>query len=184
MICRGMKKPHCWKPLFNPIHSAESFNLLRITQEHDGITLSSLLNLLLAIRELPGPLLMVLLPPGVLLLLQLLGPLKLGLLLEDVLDKHLFVLELVSLGGEVEAVVQVFINLLLSTVLLQQSPEDSLPSHPKQAGGHAHLLGPATLSETTMSSYKSEQGSLGLVCLSYPFSFFLYEAWHGSWSGF
>ena len=111
--------------------------------------------MLLAAHQLPGPLLLVLLPPSILLLGQLLGSLELGLLLEDVLNQHLFVLELVSLSGEVELVIQVFINLLLSAILPQQPAENSLPSHPEQARWHANLSGTAPLTVTGMSSYNN-----------------------------
>ena len=96
------------------------------------------------------PELEVLLPPGVLLGLKLLGLHLLCLLLEDGLDQHGSVLELVSLGGEVELVIEGSVDLLGLTVLPQQSPQDALPAHPQDLGGHSALTGSSPLSGTSV----------------------------------
>ena len=79
----------------------------------------------------------VFLSAGVLLGLQLLGFHLFGLLLEDGLDEDGSVLELVSLGGEVELVVEGAVDLLGLSVLPQQSSEDSLSADPEDLGGHS-----------------------------------------------
>lgn len=99
----------------------------------------------------------VLLSSGVLLGLELLGLDLLCLLFEDGLDEDSAVLELVSLGSEVELVVQSSVDLFGLTVLPEQSPEDSLPADPKNLGGHSALASTSALSGASVVSL-----SLGL----------------------
>jgi len=92
----------------------------------------------------------VLLTSGVLLSLQLLSLHLFGLLLEDSLDEDSSVLELVTLGGKVELVVEGTIDLLGLSVLPQQSAEHSLSAHPKDLGGHSALASTSALTRTSV----------------------------------
>ena len=94
----------------------------------------------------------VLLSPGFLLSLELVVLDLFGLLLEDGLNEHSSVLELVTLGGEVELVVDGSVDLLGGSVLLEQSPQHSLPSHPEHLGGHSALEGASALTDTGVSA--------------------------------
>jgi len=94
-----------------------------------------------------------------LLLLSELGLSDLLLLhLVDGLDEDGLVLELVSLGGEVEVMVDFGGDLLGLSVLLQQSSKDSLSSHPLDLDGHSSVSSSLSLSVTAVSSL-----SLGFV---------------------
>ena len=105
--------------------------------------------------------LQVLLPSGVLLSLQLFSLDLFGLLLENSLDQDGSVLELVTLGGQVELVVDGSVDFLGGSILLEESPEDSLPAHPEDLGGHSAFAGSASF---TRSSVPAEP--LGLEMLS------------------
>ena len=76
---------------------------------------------------------------------------SLGLGLVDVLHENTLVLEDVTLGLEVELVVEVLVDLARLAVLAQESAEDTLASHPHDLGGHTGLRGTlaVTLSGTT-----------------------------------
>ena len=87
-------------------------------------------------------------PSGSLLVLELLLADDFGLDLVDGLNQDVLVLELVTLGGEVELVVDLSVDLLGLTVSLEESTEDTGSSHPDDLGWHTSILGTssATLS--------------------------------------
>merc|ERR1719263_1353869 len=66
------------------------------------------------------------------------GLLLLGLV--DVLHQHALVLELVTLGLEVQRVVQVLVDLLRLAVLLQQPAQHTHPTDPQHLDRHTRLL--------------------------------------------
>ena len=72
--------------------------------------------------------------------------------LVDALDQNGFVLELVTLGAEVEMMVDVLGDLLGFSVLLEKSSEDSLSSHPEDLRRHSGVGGTLSLTETVVSS--------------------------------
>ena len=72
--------------------------------------------------------------------------------LVDGLDQNGFVLELVTLGAEIEMMVDVLGDLLGFSVLLEKSSEDSLSSHPENLGWHSGVGGTLSLTETVVSS--------------------------------
>merc|ERR1740130_585022 len=63
----------------------------------------------------------------------------------DGLDKHTLVLVAVTLGLDVEEVVDVFVNLLLLAVLAQQPTEHPQAAHPNHLCWHPCLAGSAAL---------------------------------------
>jgi hypothetical protein len=77
--------------------------------------------------------------------------------LVDAFDKNGLVLELVTLGGEVEMMIDVTGDLLGLSILLEKSSEDSLSSHPLDLDGHSGVSGTLSLSVSLMSTL-----SLGL----------------------
>lgn len=89
---------------------------------------------------------------SLLLLSELLLSNLLLLHLVDGLDQHGLVLELVTLGGEVEVMVDVAGDLLGLSILSEQSSEDSLSAHPLHFGGHSCVLGSSSLSVTAVSA--------------------------------
>ena len=70
----------------------------------------------------------------------------------DGLDKNRLVLELVTLRSEIELMVDVLGNLLSLSVLLEESSENSLSSHPEYLGWHSGVLGSLSFSVSSMSS--------------------------------
>ena len=79
--------------------------------------------------------------------------------LVDGLNEHRFVLELVTLGTEVEVMVDILGDLLGLSVLLEKSSEDSLSSHPDDLRRHSCVLGTLSLTITRVSSYNFNQQS-------------------------
>ena len=71
----------------------------------------------------------------------------LGLGLVDLLNKHVLVLELVTLGLEVQLVVHLAVDLLLVSISAQETTEDTQAAHPQDLLGHASV--PSTLSLTS-----------------------------------
>ena len=98
------------------------------------------------------PHLLVLLSSGFLFGVELLDLDLFGLLLVDGLDQDCFVLELVTLGGQVELSVKSSVDLLGGSVLSEESSEDSLSPDPEDLGGHSSLSGTLSLSEPGVSS--------------------------------
>ena len=72
--------------------------------------------------------------------------------LVDGLDQNGFVLELVTLGAEIEMMVDILGDLLGLSVLLEKSSEDSLSSHPENLRRHSCVSGTLSLTETVVSS--------------------------------
>merc|ERR1712093_389231 len=64
----------------------------------------------------------------------------LGLLLVDVLHEHTLVLEHITLALHVQDMVQVLVDLLGITVLLEQTTEHAKATHPDDTLGHAGVL--------------------------------------------
>merc|ERR1712012_1268519 len=89
---------------------------------------------------------------GVSLVSQHLGPRLLGLLLVDVLHEDTLVLESVTLGFQVQLVIQVAINLLSLPISLQQPPENTHPHDPHGLLGGSGILGTLALTETSVPS--------------------------------
>jgi hypothetical protein len=105
-----------------------------------------------------GLLLSSLLSSGLTLLGLLHFALLLSLHLVDRLDEHGLVLELVTLGSEVEVVVDFLGDLLGLAVLSEQASENALSPHPEHLLGHSRVLGTLPLTEAGVAAL-----SLGLV---------------------
>merc|ERR1711974_575893 len=116
------------------MHSCGGLILLFVGRKH--------LLLLLGLPVLP-PLasLLHLRPTGVGLVSQHLGPSLLCLLLMDVLHEDTLVFEGVTLGLQVELVVQVAVNLLGLPVSLEEPPEDTHSHDPHGLLGGSGVLG-------------------------------------------
>ncbi|GMT32827.1 hypothetical protein PFISCL1PPCAC_24124, partial [Pristionchus fissidentatus] len=104
--------------------------------------------------------LLVLLTTGLGLVGKLLGAGVLDLLLEDELHEVSLVLEGVTLGAEVQNVVQVLVDLLGLSVLLQKAAEDAHASHPDNLLGHTGILGTETLSGASKTNFAASLGEL------------------------
>ena len=72
--------------------------------------------------------------------------------LVDGFDQNGFVLELVTLGAEIEVMVDILGDLLGLSVLLEESSKNSLSSHPENLGRHSGVSGTLSLTETVVSS--------------------------------
>ena len=92
---------------------------------------------------------------GFSLLIELLLSKLLLLHLVDGLDQHGLVLELVTLGSQVEVMIDVLGDFLSFSVLLEESSENSLSSHPQNLGWHSSVSGTSSLTKAGMSTYKS-----------------------------
>ena len=77
--------------------------------------------------------------------------------LVDGFDQNVLVLEQVTLGGDVEMMIDILVNLLGFSILLEKSSEDSLSSHPEDLGWHSSVLGTLSLTVSVMSAYSSKQ---------------------------
>jgi len=64
-----------------------------------------------------------------------------------------FVLELVTLGAEIEMMVDVLRDFLGFSIFFEKSSENSLSSHPEDLGRHSCVSGTLSLTETVVSSY-------------------------------
>lgn len=84
---------------------------------------------------------------------ELFGAEILGLLLENVLHQSALVLESVTLSLQVEIVVQVLVDLLGITVLLQQITQDSDTAHPQDFLRHSGISGTTTLTESSVTTF-------------------------------
>lgn len=122
---------------------------LSVVQESLSLLLNSLLSSLSS-SSVSGS-------SGLSLLLQRLLTSSLSLSLDDVLNQSSLVLEGVTLGRQVQAVVQVLVDLASISVLSQQSSQDSQSSHPDNLRGHTSILGTLSLTVTHVST-----SSLGL----------------------
>ena len=74
--------------------------------------------------------------------------------LVDGFNQNVLVLEQVTLGGKVEMMVDVLVDLLGFSILSKKSSEDSLSSHPKDLSWHSGVGGTLSLTITGVSSYR------------------------------
>ena len=72
--------------------------------------------------------------------------------LVDGLNQHRFVLEKVTLGAEIEVMVDILGDFLGLSVFLEKSSKDSLSAHPENLGRHSSVSGTLSLTETVVSS--------------------------------
>lgn len=72
--------------------------------------------------------------------------------LVDGLDQYVLVLEEVTLGGEVEVMVDILGDLLGLSVLSQKSSQDSLSPHPENLSWHSGVGGTLSLTIAGVSS--------------------------------
>lgn len=86
----------------------------------------------------------------------MLGALVLDLPLEDELNQVLLVLEVVTLGTEVQIVVQMLIQLLGVPVALEQVAENSSSSHPQNLLWHTGISRTTALTVSSVTSLKCE----------------------------
>ena len=81
--------------------------------------------------------------------------LSLGLV--DSLNKHILVLELVTLGGEIELVVHLAVDLLLVPISAEEATEDAKAAHPQNALGHTGAAGTLTLTGALMATFTERE---------------------------
>lgn len=86
----------------------------------------------------------------------------LSLELVNGLHKDVLVLELVTLGTEVQLVVDVLVDLLGVTVLLEESTENASSAHGEDLNGHTGLAGSLSVTSSLMATL----ALLGLVSLN------------------
>jgi len=70
----------------------------------------------------------------------------------DLLNQNVLVLVEVTLGSEVELVVHLPVNLLVVSISLEKTTEDTESPHPEDALWHTGLLGSLSLSSAEMSA--------------------------------
>jgi len=97
---------------------------------------------------------------GLRLIGQLLGAKRFRLLLVDELHQDALVLENVTLALDVELVVKMAIDLLVFSVLFQQTTQDSHPPHPQLLDGHAGVGGTLALSGARVTTLTTREGVL------------------------
>merc|ERR1712025_430639 len=90
------------------------------------------------LTPVPGSLCLV--PASLCLVAEHLSTRIVGLLLVNELHEGTLVLERVTLDLQVQFTVQLSVNLLVLTVLLQHAPRNTGASHPQDLGGHTGLL--------------------------------------------
>jgi hypothetical protein len=73
----------------------------------------------------------------------------------DGFDKDRLVLILITLGGQVEVMIEVLGDLLCFSVLFQESSENSLSSHPENLGWHTGIFGTFSFTVTHVSTLSS-----------------------------
>ena len=83
--------------------------------------------------------------------------------LVDGLNEHVLVLELVTLGGQVQLVVDVLVDLLGVTVLLQKTSENTLSAHPENVGGHTSITGTLSLTMALVATL-----TIVMLCVCLP----------------
>jgi len=72
--------------------------------------------------------------------------------LVDGLDQHVLVLELVTLGAEVELVVDVLVDLLGFTVLAEEASQNADSAHPEDVRGHTGIAGTLALTSAVVAA--------------------------------
>lgn len=85
----------------------------------------------------------------------------LSLELVNGLHKNVLVLELVTFGSEVQLVVDVLVDLLGVSVLLEESTENASSAHSEHLDGHTSLTGSLSVTSALMTAF----ALLGLVSL-------------------
>merc|ERR1712135_165689 len=90
---------------------------------------------------------------GFSLIAQLLRSLLLRLLLMNIFHEDTFVFEHITLSLHVEIMVQMEINLLLLSVLAEESSENAHAVHPNHFFGHACVSSTMTFTESLMSAF-------------------------------
>ena len=121
----------------------------------DGLSMVSLLLLLSSLNS-----------SGLLLLFELLLSDLLVLHLVNALDKNGLVLELVTLSGKVEMMIDILGDLLGLSILLEESSENSLSSHPEDLGRHSSVSGTLSLTSSSMSSYIQITVNINILVIS------------------
>ena len=94
-----------------------------------------------------------------------------GLHLVDGLNKDVLVLELVTLGAEVESVVDVLVDLLGVTVLAEQASQNADSAHPQDVGGHTGIAGTLSLTSASVTTYANlavSTSGVGVGGSTYP----------------
>jgi len=104
--------------------------------------------------------LLVLVSPGFGLVSQLLGAESLSLLLVDELHQNALVLEHVTLALDVELVVEMAVDLLILSILLQEPPQHAHPPHPQLLDGHAGVGRTFALSGARVTALTTRQSVL------------------------
>jgi len=102
--------------------------------------------------------LLVLHSPGLSLIGQLLGSQSLGFFLVDEFHQNSLVLEHVSLGFDVELVIEMSVDLLVFAVFLEQSPQDSHTPHPQFLNRHASVGSSLALAGTRVTTLSASKG--------------------------
>ena len=77
----------------------------------------------------------------------------LSLFLEDGFNQYCSVLELISLGCQIEFVIKVAVNFLGLTILSEKSSQDTLPADPKDFSGHSAFSATSTFTRTGVVSF-------------------------------
>jgi len=95
---------------------------------------------------------------------QLLGTKRLRFLFVDVLHQHALVLEHVTLGFDVELVIEMSVDFLVLSVFLQQSPQDSHTPHPQFLDGHTGVGRTFTFTGTGVTALSARKGILPRAC--------------------
>ena len=91
-----------------------------------------------------------------------LGASLLGLGFVNVFHQHTLVLEHITLGLHVQAVVEMFVNLARFTVFTQQTAQNTLSSHPNHRRRHARISGTTSLTRAHVATF-----ALGFVLHSH-----------------
>lgn len=104
----------------------------------------------------------VLLTTSLLLGLDLSNADLLSLDLVDGLNQDVLVLELITLGAEVELVVDVLVDLLVVTVLLEETTQNASAADGEHLGGHTGITGTLLVTSTLVTAL----ALLGLVALN------------------
>ena len=73
--------------------------------------------------------------------------------LVDGFNQDVLVLEEITLGCDVEMMIDILVNLLGFSILLEKSSENSSSSHPDDLGRHSSVSGTLSLTISVMSSY-------------------------------
>merc|ERR1719461_1349836 len=93
-------------------------------------------------------------PSGVSLIAQHFGPSLFGLLLVNEFHQDTLVLEHITLGLQVQLVVQVTVDLLGLTVTFEESPQHSHPLHPHLFLRHSSILSTFPLTITGVTALR------------------------------